>query len=180
MGYPRIGVNRVINKIVQHTLEAAIAITGKFLSLVLTMNLRSTRCPLLLGLSFFVAEDALLPKAVYAETRTTTALTPEAVWDAITAAKDGDIVQLPEGTAVWKSGWNAKHWAKMKAITIRGAGIDKTIIRDETSTGAGDEPFDLKGAGGKPFRITGITFDGMTAWCWRGLTRQTTNRRTGP
>jgi len=51
------------------------------------------------------------------------------------------------------------------------AGIDKTIIRDETSTAAGDEPFDLKGVEGKPFRITGITFDGTglpNAGTWAG------------
>src|SRR6185369_13954193 len=53
----------------------------------------------------------------------------EAVWDAINAPKDGDIVQLPEGTAVWKN------------------------------------------VEGKPFRITGITFDGTglpTAGTWAG------------
>jgi hypothetical protein len=32
------------------------------------------------------------------ETRTAAALTPQAVWDAVDAAKDGDVVQLPEGT----------------------------------------------------------------------------------
>jgi len=99
------------------------------------------------------------------------ALTPEAVWDAINEAKDGHIVQLPERTAVWKNGGNTRYWAKMKAITIQGAGIDKTIIRDETSTASGDEPFDIKGVEGKPFRITGITFDGNglhTAGTWAG------------
>jgi len=125
----------------------------------------------MLALSFLRAVDGLLPKAVRAETRMAAALTPEGVWDAINAAKDGDVVQLPEGTAVWKSGWNTRHWAKMKAITIQGAGIDKTIIRDETSTASGDEPFDIKGVEGKPFRITGITFDGTglpTAGTWAG------------
>ena len=39
--------------------------------------------------------------AIHAETRTAAALTPEAVWEAIDAAKDGDTVQLPAGTAVW-------------------------------------------------------------------------------
>lgn len=111
-------------------------------------------------LSLLVAASALLLKSVRAEVRVATALTPEAVWEAISAASDGDIVQLPEGVAVWKRGWNTGRWAKMKAITIQGAGIDKTIIRDETSTAAGDEPFEIKGVEGKPFRITGITFDG--------------------
>ena len=64
-------------------------------------------------------------------------LTPEAVWAAIDAAKDGDTVQLPAGTAVWTKGWNTGHGAKMKAITIQGAGIDKTIIRDASSNTGG-------------------------------------------
>lgn len=135
------------------------------------MNIRSTRIRWIVALSFLVAADGLLPQGARAETRMAAALTPEAVWDAINAAKDGDIVQLPEGTAAWRSGWNTRHWAKMKAITIQGAGIDKTIIRDETSTDAGDEPFDIKGVEGKPFRITGITFDGTDlfhAGTWAG------------
>jgi hypothetical protein len=135
------------------------------------MNLRSMRFRLPWVLSLLVAADALLPQSVRAETRVATALTPEAVWNAISAARDGDIVQLPQGVAVWKRGWNTGHWAKMKAITIQGAGIDKTIIRDETSTAAGDEPFEIKGVEGKPFRITGITFDGTgltNAGVWAG------------
>jgi len=108
-----------------------------------------------------------MPAGVRAETRTAAALTPEAVWDAINAARDGDIVQLPEGTVVWKSGWNSKHWAKMKAITIQGAGIDKTIIRTDTTTAPGDKAFVLNGVEGKPFRITGITFDGTGFTNWR-------------
>jgi hypothetical protein len=104
------------------------------------MRIRRTQFRLLLALSFLVAADGLLPKTARAETRAATALTPEAVWDAINAAKDGDTVQLPEGTAVWRSGWNTKHWAKMKAITIQGAGIDKTIIRDASRRAAGDKP----------------------------------------
>ena len=112
-----------------------------------------------MALSFLVILDGLLPQAVRAEIRKTTALTPEAVWEAIDAAKDGDTVQLPEGTAVWKKGWNAGHDAKMKAITIQGAGIDRTIIRDGRSE-SGGPPFVLPGVEGKPFRITGITFDG--------------------
>ncbi len=111
------------------------------------------------------------PAALRAETRTTAALTPEAVWEAIDSAQDGDTVQLPAGTAVWKKGWNTGHWAKMKAITIQGAGIDKTIIRDDTSRDSGDEPFVVTGVEGKPFRITGITFDGTglaDAGVWAG------------
>ena len=75
-------------------------------------------------------------EAAYAETRTATALTPEAVGAAIDAAQDGDTVQLPAGKAVWsKKGWNTGHCAKVKAITIQGAGIDKTIIGDDQEPG---------------------------------------------
>ena len=48
----------------------------------------------------------------------------------------------------------------MKAITIQGAGIDRTNIIDDTSTAGGDEPFLIRSVKGKPFRITGITFKG--------------------
>ena len=53
---------------------------------------------------------------LYAETRTAAELTPEAVWAAIDAAKDGDTVQLPAGKGVWTRGWNVGHSARMKAI----------------------------------------------------------------
>ena len=126
---------------------------------------------LVLILSWLVAAEDFQPTTVRAENRSAASLTPEAVWEAIAAAQDGDIVVLPAGTAVWKKGWNTGHWAKMKAITIQGAGIDKTIVRDETSRAAGDEPFVINGVEGKPFRITGMTFDGTglaDAGVWAG------------
>jgi hypothetical protein len=132
------------------------------------MSTRSTRFRLFLALSFLVAANGLLPKAVRAETRTAAALTPEAVWDAINAAEDGDLVQLPAGTANWSKGWNTGRGAKMKAITIQGAGMDKTIICDHRGRRGASVPFELQGVEGKPFRITGITFDG-TGWPAAGL-----------
>jgi len=119
------------------------------------------------------ASGGVVPAALYAETRTAADLTPEAVWEAIDAAKDGDTVQLPAGRAVWSKGWNTGHWVKMKALTIQGAGMDKTIILDGRSTrDSGKVPFDLKGVEGKPFRVTGITFDGTgteDAGLWGGF-----------
>jgi hypothetical protein len=59
----------------------------------------------------------------------------------------------------------------MKAITIQGAGIDKTVIRDGKPK-PGGPPFELLGVEGKPFRVTGITLDGSgypNAGSWRGL-----------
>ncbi len=136
-----------------------------------SMKIKNPRFRWLLAGCLLVAAGGFLPKAVRAETRTAASLTPEAVWAAIDAAKDGDTVQLPAGTAVWTKGWNAGHWAKMKAITIQGAGMDKTIIRTDTSRAPGDKSFVVNGVEGKPFRITGITFDGTglaNAGIWAG------------
>ena len=142
-----------------------------FLAKGWTMKIKNRRFRWLLASCLLVAANGLLPKAAVAETRTAASLTPEAVWDAFNAAKDGDTVQLPAGRAVWTKGWNAGHWAKMKAITIQGAGMDKTIIRTDTSRAPGDKAFVLNGVEGKPFRITGITFDGTglaNAGIWAG------------
>jgi hypothetical protein len=115
----------------------------------------------------------LWPNGANAETLTTADLTPDAVWDAISAAKDGDTIQLPAGTAVWTKGWNTGHGAKMKAIIIQGAGMDKTVIRDgRTTRDSGKKPFEIVGVEGKPFRVTGITFDGTgndDAGVWGGF-----------
>ncbi|MCF7974120.1 MAG: hypothetical protein K9N55_09920 [Phycisphaerae bacterium] len=73
------------------------------------MRRKTAKFQLCLWMSLMVAAIDVLPTTVRAATRTAAALTPEAVWDAINAAQDGDIVQLPKGTAVWKRGWNAGH-----------------------------------------------------------------------
>ena len=106
------------------------------------------------------ASGGVVPAALHADTHTAASLTPEAVWEAFSAAKDGDTVQLPAGKAVWTKGWNSGHGAPMKAIIIQGAGIDKTIICDESQPS--NPPFLLLGVEGKPFRVTGITFDGSS------------------
>lgn len=48
-----------------------------------------------------------------------------------------------------------------KNIVIQGAGIDQTIIIDETGAGYNERPFWVQCQEGKPFRITGFTFTGM-------------------
>ncbi len=119
------------------------------------------------------AAGVVAPPALCVQTITADGLTPEAVWNAISAAKDGDTVQLPAGTAVWTKGWNTGHGAKMKAIIIQGAGMDKTVIRDgREARDGGKVPFELAGVEGKPFRVTGITFDGTgndNAGLWGGF-----------
>ncbi len=106
------------------------------------------------------AAGGVAPPALYAETVIADGLTPEAVWKAIEAAKEGDTVQLPAGTADWTGGWNDGHGVVMKAIIIQGAGMDKTMICDHRTRGKGGPPFDLRGVEGKPFRVTGVAFDG--------------------
>ena len=104
---------------------------------------------LLLACSFFGACDGIFHSALHAETRTAASLTPEAVSEAIHAAKDGDTVQLPAGTAVWTKGWNTGRGAKMKAVVIRGAGLDKTVICDHRSSRGSSVPFELHGVQGR-------------------------------
>jgi len=122
---------------------------------------------LLLACSFWCAFDGSFRAAVHAETRTAAALTPEAVSAAIDAAQDGDTVQLPAGTADWPKGWNSLRGAKMKAITIQGAGMDKTVICDRRSRGY-FVPFELHGVEGKPFRVTGIQLTHERSFCDKG------------
>ena len=134
------------------------------------MRIRVRRLQFLLAMSVLTAAG-LPPCAAHAETHEAASLTPEAVWAAIDAAKDGDTVQLPAGTAVWSKGWNSGRGAKMKAITIQGAGIDKTVIGDDRAK-PDAAPFFLLGVEGKPFRVTGITLDGTgyrNAGNWGGL-----------
>ncbi len=107
------------------------------------------------------APGGVVPARLYAETRTAADLTPEAVGKAIDAAEDGDIVQLPAGMAVWsKKGWHTGHSPKAKAITIHGAGIDKTIITVDKSKSGNtyfeDNEVNLRGAvakGDNPFIV---------------------------
>lgn len=68
------------------------------------MGIRMTSYRLPLALSSLVAVADSLRTTVRAEIRVAAELTPEAVWDAIGAANDGDVVRLPPGTAVWKRG----------------------------------------------------------------------------
>ncbi len=76
---------------------------------------------------------------------------------AIDLAQDGDTVIIPAGNAVWSKPVIISD----KEITIQGAGIDKTIITDNTDNTHNQEPFMIEATAGKPFRITGFTFKGM-------------------
>ena len=80
---------------------------------------------------------------------------------AINAAQDGNTVVIPAGTYTWTTGVKV---STPKAITIRGAGIDQTIIIDNVNKSGGREDTVLVAinlALGKRFRLTGMTFRGM-------------------
>jgi hypothetical protein len=69
---------------------------------------------------------------------------------AIASALDGDIVTIPSGTASWNRTLRVK-----KGITIQGAGVGSTIIKDAVQSGP---LLDCSLAIGNLTRITGIEF----------------------
>lgn len=84
---------------------------------------------------------------------------------AIDSANDGDTVVVPAGTSTWTtSSENAPAVSIVeKAITVKGAGMDKTVITDATGAKCFQVPLQVIGAEGKPLRITGLTFDGESS-----------------
>ncbi|MBN1676690.1 MAG: hypothetical protein JXR37_36940 [Kiritimatiellae bacterium] len=70
---------------------------------------------------------------------------------AINAAADGDTVRIPAGSSTWTNAVNLSN----KHITLQGAGMEQTVILDRTT-----HAIRVQGPGGKPFRITGLGFDG--------------------
>ena len=71
---------------------------------------------------------------------------------AIASAADGDIITIPGGTASWTRTLRVK-----KGITIQGAGVGSTIIKDAVQSAAGPL-LDCTLAAGNLTRITGIEF----------------------
>jgi hypothetical protein len=81
---------------------------------------------------------------------------------AINSVSDGDTVVIPAGTCTWSAAVSVN-----KSITIRGAGVGTTIIRN-ASAGSGWSPlfnWVTKATGNSPAglsRLTGLTLDGGT------------------
>jgi hypothetical protein len=119
----------------------------------------------------FVAAVVLVTES---EARTIAAAgcSQQEVQKAIDAAADGDTVLVPAGTAAWTTSQENRpavvisRKGSEKQITLKGAGIDKTVITDAT----GPQCFQVviktsetgifSGLKEKPFRITGFTFKG--------------------
>ncbi|HEU0046994.1 MAG TPA: hypothetical protein VFQ43_05230, partial [Nitrososphaera sp.] len=66
---------------------------------------------------------------------------------AIASAADGDTVTIPDGTATWTRTLQVR-----KAITLQGAGVGVTIIKDSVQKG---RLIDWTLAAGKASRLTG-------------------------
>lgn len=79
---------------------------------------------------------------------------------AIDSASNGDNVLVPAGECTWTTvgdTWSVE--VSGKSITLRGAGIDQTIINDGTGKYGEREPLAIRVANG--IRVTGFTFKGM-------------------
>jgi len=101
-----------------------------------------------------------------------TSCSQEDVQAAINAAQDGDTVIVPTGVCTWttpasmkpavqigrQTGWNPPAF-ESKGITLRGAGVGRTVIVDQTLHGYNENALLIFTAPGKPVRVTGFTFD---------------------
>jgi hypothetical protein len=77
---------------------------------------------------------------------------------AVNSAHENDTVAVPPGSCSWTT--TTAYTASVrvdKAITLSGAGIDQTIINDETGSLAGENALSI----GDNVRVTGFTFTDM-------------------
>lgn len=108
----------------------------------------------------FVAAFLLCSSIAPADTREAASGAGADVQAAIDAAQDGDTVLIPAGTFTWTKQVKV---STPKAIAIRGAGIDQTVIIDDVDKTGGKEStvlLPVKLALGKRFRLTGMTLRG--------------------
>src|SRR3989339_2255988 len=90
---------------------------------------------------------------LYSATYTATDCSQSQLQTLINSASDGDTILLPAATGYWSGTMTLN-----KGLTIRGAGIDKTMILD--SSGQSVDPFVVNSVEGKPYRICHMTFVG--------------------
>jgi hypothetical protein len=94
-----------------------------------------------------------LSPASFAATITATSCAQSAVQAAINSAADGDTVIIPAGS----SSWSGRIRITNKSLSIIGGGAGKTVITDQT--GSSEQLFDID-TGGRPFRLSGFSFQG--------------------
>ncbi len=114
----------------------------------------------LFALAFFVCSFMHLGSA-HAETVKATSCSQQDVQAAIDAARDGDVVEVPAGTATWIAEDNNRPAVLIsgKAITLCGAGVDESVIIDGNSVAWRDLLIWIEGE--TPARVTGFTFKGF-------------------
>src|SRR3989339_114779 len=95
----------------------------------------------------------LLPPVVVGDTHTAASCSLSDVQAQVTVASDGDTVSIPVGSSTWTSYLTVTN----KAITLKGAGVNQTTI---FQTNTSNRLLYIIYNTGKPFRITGIRFDG--------------------
>jgi hypothetical protein len=108
---------------------------------------------------------------INADTHTAASCSQADVQAAIDAASDGDTVEVPAGTSTWTTTTSLTPAVTLdkKAITLIGAGIDKTIIYDATNNGWKECALYVDGVEGKPFRVSGFTFYLNDPDCTHGI-----------
>ena len=97
----------------------------------------------------------------YAATIKAASCAQQDVQRAIDAARDSDVVQVPAGTATWVSSDENRPAVLIsgRIITLRGAGVDRTVITDGNGVAWKDLLIWIEGE--KPARVTGFTFKGF-------------------
>jgi hypothetical protein len=85
---------------------------------------------------------------------------------AVNSAKDGDTVLMPAGNSVWTSPSTGNMVndnrpsvsVQGRSLTLQGAGIDKTVITDNTGGQCFQVPIRVVNGGGRSLRIADFTF----------------------
>jgi hypothetical protein len=92
----------------------------------------------------------------YAYSATINAVSPARadVETAYTAASNGDTILIPSGTATWET-----RLVIEKSITLQGAGIGQTIIRDGVTNPAAEQLMQWTLVASNTSRLTGIEFN---------------------
>jgi hypothetical protein len=101
---------------------------------------------------FIITLMLSLPCSAFADTHVANSCSLTHVQAAVAAATDGDVVAIPVGSCTW----TAPLILGTKNLTIKGEGIDRTVITANIGTAFGNDTFYIE-ASGKTFRITGMT-----------------------
>jgi len=101
---------------------------------------------MLVALVFSTADNSAATIAAASTSR-------EHVGSAVALARDGDTVEIPEGTSTWTTALIIN-----KGITVRGAGLDKTIILDNVTGTQNDQQavFAFATVPGRLYRLSGL------------------------